>query len=725
MKNKIYNIGLLKKDEYLKNFNNELSEKKILNRNKKDIFNMSIKRPLPIDNYDYLMFNFIPKIHKELFIKDLTKINKRYLYKYLIGKIISELYWDDYIFFLIEDKNKDIIPISIYHFENKYYPLQIDYLENNFLSKGKYLLFINPWFTFEHYEEILCLTTNEFIVFDNYEEILYFIKINNEDINEENLMKIGDLMIEKNRYDKSIYYYEKAIKINEKKKDNGGNASILLKLLYKISFSYLNYEYFSKVLFYCDYGMKIIKNNFNNNNSLNDNIIELKSKMFCIKIKGLIGLRKFKEGFEYYEKYKEDNDIKKIIELDIDNIKLLINEIILKKDNQNGIYKFKEMLLDEEKQFYLNYGDYINSKIKIHFDDKKGLKLICKNNNIIKTGELIIVEKALVCKKNEENIEKKRMIGLNISNDDNNRNEEPYQNLEMTNELMEKIKKYKEDYQIFFILYDEENKKLNIEERKKLYLNGEEKRIGFEKVKKIIDNSKYSAIRSILYENKKGFGLWGYTSIINHSCNPNINNFSIGDFMICFATKDISEGEELTTLYINNSSYYLLRQKKCFENWGFHCSCEICIYDQININNNLKKYYENSFKEFYEIGNNILFHKKINDKYILFENILVKNKNEFSSFDLANGYLQLIYHYGVLNDFNKCKELSEFLSVITDKNNYYIFELQNLNIIFGFFGYKDENNIFKYLIKRYEILIKKYTFLNKEDFDELIKSTLK
>ena len=137
----------------------------------------------------------------------------------------------------------------------------------------------------------------------------------------------------------------------------------------------------------------------------------------------------------------------------------------------------------------------------------------------------------------------------------------------MTNELMEKIKKFKEDYEIFFILYDESNKNLNIEERIKIYKDGGEKRIGFEKIKKIIDCSKYSASRSIFFENKKGFGLWGYTSILNHSCNPNINNFSIGDFMICFATKDIYEQEELNTLYISNSTYYLKRQEKCLNNW--------------------------------------------------------------------------------------------------------------------------------------------------------------
>ena len=715
MKTKSINTNIINKDDYFNKFNNELSKRRIINKSKKDIYNMSIKRPIPISNYDYYMFNFIPKVHKEIFIKDLTKINQRHLYKYLIGKIISKLYWDDYIYFLIEDKNKDIISVSIYHFDNIWYPLSIENLENNYLPIGKYILFINPLYTFEHYEEILCLTTNEFIIFDNYEELINFIQLNNQEITEENFTKLGDLMMEKNKYEKSIYYYEKAIKINEKSKINNYN---LLILLYKISLSYLNYGYYSKALFYCDYAFKIINNEINSINQ----IIDLKIKIFWIKIKGLIYLRKYKEGFEFYEEYKNDNNIIKSIEKEDNNN--LIKEIILKKDNQNGIYNFKKMLLDEEKNFYLNYGDYVNPKIEISYDNEKGIKLICKKNNYIKKGELIIVEKALVCCKNEENLEKKRLLGLNLSEKNSYKKEEPYQNLEMTNELMEKIKKYKEDYKIFFILYDGENKNLNIEERKKIYLNGGEKRIGFEKFKNIIDSNKYSALRTILYENKKGFGLWGYTSIFNHSCNPNINYFSIGDFMICFAIRDITEGEEMYTLYINNSSYFSLRQEKCLDNWGFNCSCEICTYDKNNINNDEKKYYEKILKNFYEIGNNALFHKEMNDKYIIFENFLNENKNKLSSFDLTNGYLQLIYHYGVLDNFNKCKEISENISTITQKENYYSLELQNLNTIFLFFGYKDKD-IYKYLIRRYEIFAKNNIPMNEEEFNLLIKITLK
>ena len=490
-------------------------------------------------------------------------------------------------------------------------------------------------------------------------------------------------------------------------------------MVYNLSIAYLNYGYFSKVLFYCDYTLRIIKNDINDNDKY---IKDIKSKIFYIKIKGFTSLRQYKEGFEFYKEYKEDNDIKKFKELNNNNIKQMIDDILLKKENENGIYNFKEMLLEEQNNFYLNYGDYINPKIQINFDEEKGLNIVCKKNNYIKRGELVIAEKALISKREEDNIDKKKIIGLNKCNN-YNKKELPYQNLELTNELMEKIKKYKEDYEIFFILYDAENKKENIEERKKRYLNGEEKRIGFEKVKKIIDCSKYSASRSFLFENKIGFGLWGYVSILNHSCNPNITYFSIGDFMLCFAIRDIAEGEELNTLYIPNSLCYSLRQEKFMNNWNFCCSCEVCTYDKNNIDKVKKQYYENSLKEFYDIGNNNILHKNINQKFILFEKFIIDNKNELNSFEIANGYLQLIYHYGILDNYNKCKEISDNLFAYLEKYNYYSFEIENLNILFYFFGYKDKN-IFNNLIKKYESIFEKYNLLNKEDFDTLIKVTL-
>ena len=151
-KNYIYN-----KNDYLTKFNHQLNLKKVSNKSSKDTFNMSYKRPIPISNYDYSLFNFLPKMQKEIYIKDFfnNNINKRYFYRYISGKIISELYWDDFIYFLIKDKNDDIIAISVFHFEDKLYPLNLEQIQKEYLSIGKYILIINPFYTYENYYQII------------------------------------------------------------------------------------------------------------------------------------------------------------------------------------------------------------------------------------------------------------------------------------------------------------------------------------------------------------------------------------------------------------------------------------------------------------------------------------------------------------------------------------------------------------------------------------------
>ena len=697
--NNIYN-----KNDYLLNFNTQLSLKKFSNQSSLDKLNMSYKHSIPISNYDYSSFNFLLKIQKEIFIKDLfqSKNNtKRFYYKYITGKIISELYWDDFIYFLISDKNDDIIAVSVYHLEDKFYPLNIDYLQKNYLKKEKYILIINPLFTFEHYNEIMCFDNCEFILFDNYENIKDFTNMNN-DIKEVNdLIKLGDLMMGKTLYDKAIYYYDKGIKMSEK-----NNWSEIGNIIYKISLAYFNYGYFSKVFFYYNYFDKNInmKNSHIDDNSIN--IKDLKFNLFYIKLQSYIKLRKYADGYQFYLKSKENEDIHNSIKLNINNINQLIEEIILKKENEKGIYDYKKMLLEEKNIFYLNYGDYISNKVSIEYDSKKGLKLVCNKNNSIKKGELVISEKALVCKKTNSE-----------------RNESTSINLEMTNELMEKIKKYKEDNKIFFILYNNKNKEMNLEERKNSYFKGIEKTMDFTEYKNIIDYNKYSCSRNIFYDNNKGVGLWGYTSLMNHSCNPNINNFTIGDFMFCFASKDILPGTELTSLYFSNSYHYSLRQEKSKKNWNFICDCEFCFYEKNIINNNNKIYYENSIKDFFDMNDDIVKHSEYRDKFIEFEKFLNNAHNELSDYEIGNGYLKLIYHYGVLNDYKKSKELSEKMFLKIEKKDYYSLLLENLNYLFYFFGYKDKN-IINYLIPKYRNLILNYSCLKNEDFETLVNLTL-
>ena len=77
---------------------------------------------------------------------------------------------------------------------------------------------------------------------------------------------------------------------------------------------------------------------------------------------------------------------------------------IIYKGHQNylGKYKIEEMLSEEKKNFFLNNGDYINSKLEISFDEKKGIKIIAKED--IQKGEYILVEKAIYfCKTHDPN----------------------------------------------------------------------------------------------------------------------------------------------------------------------------------------------------------------------------------------------------------------------------------------------------------------------------------
>ena len=427
----------------------------------------------------------------------------------------------------------------------------------------------------------------------------------------------------------------------------------------------------------------------------------------------MILLRKFQEAYQFYLENKEEIDNVELIKLKEINFKELIEEISMKKENQKGIFDYKKMLIEEKTNFYLNYGDYINNKIIIDFDKEKGLKLICDKNKQIKKGELIIAEKALVSKYTKQN-------------KNNNRKENPWQNLSMTNELIEKIKKFKEDYKIFFILYNGKNKLLNLEERNKSYIKNAEKRIEFLEIKNIIDSNKYSASRNILYENNIGVGLWGYTSIMNHSCNPNVNTFTIGDFMFCFAVRDISSGEELNTLYFSNANHYLLRQEKSKINWGFNCSCEFCLYDKNKINDNKKSYYEKSLEEFFEIKDDKLSHEKKESKFIEFEKFLIENNNLMTKYELAKGYLQLIYHYGVMNNIEKSKSFSEKMISLLENDNFYSMILESLNYLFYFFAYKKDINskFINYLFNRYEKLVLNNTNFNKDDFATLIHIAL-
>ena len=712
--------------QYLIQFTQNLSKKKIENKREEEINKMSLKKPIPIDDYDYCNFNFISNNHKEIFIKDFfTKAEKNFRYnnKYLIGKIISDVYYDEFFYFLIEDKNKDIIAISIFHFEKNFYPINIENLEKTYLSIGKHILFINPWFTFEHYYEIVSLTTNEFIIFDDFGSLNSFINENNNIKTSNDYKKLGDYMIKKKLYLKAIFYYEKAININN-------NENELIKIYSNLALAFLNYGYYTKSIKYCDMAFellsKIILNKNTTNVILNDCVDNIKPKIFYRKLMSLYKFRKFIQCLNHISKYKNDSTIIKLINNN-ENIQEIIKDIEIKKTNELGVFNFSEMLLDENKNFYLNNPDYISNKIEITYDNIKGLKI--KTKSKISKGELILVEKAIVSKKYENSVERRKKLELGLS-ELSSKKESPTENLEVIDQLIEKINKYPEDNEIFFMLYDETNKNENMQQRKN---NKKKTIINF---RSVFDSNKYTASRNFLFSNQKGFGLWGIASIFNHSCNANINTFTIGDMMICFAVKNIEKDEELYTMYTPNTNSYITRKEKCQYNWGFDCTCDLCLYDKNKLYNNQniiemknKNYFEKKLETFYDFGYDIYLHRKYNKDFENFENFLNNNKNEMIWFELANGYFVLLIHNAVMNNYEYCLKISNLIHEECLKGSCYAIELETLNVIYNCFcrynsDAKMKDKIFDIIIKRYRKLFKENSNFTEEDITLLVKLTL-
>ncbi|KAG9750223.1 SET domain-containing protein, partial [Aureobasidium melanogenum] len=70
-------------------------------------------------------------------------------------------------------------------------------------------------------------------------------------------------------------------------------------------------------------------------------------------------------------------------------------------------------------------------------------------------------------------------------------------------------------------------------------------------------------------------GVWIYAAHMNHSCLFNSSRGFVGDFIVVRANKDISQGEEITTMYcpIDGNFGQLEHNLK---NWGFSCGCKLC-----------------------------------------------------------------------------------------------------------------------------------------------------
>ncbi|KAI4720930.1 hypothetical protein E4T48_02858 [Aureobasidium sp. EXF-10727] len=70
-------------------------------------------------------------------------------------------------------------------------------------------------------------------------------------------------------------------------------------------------------------------------------------------------------------------------------------------------------------------------------------------------------------------------------------------------------------------------------------------------------------------------GVWTHAARMNHSCLFNSSRGFIGDFIVVRANKNISQGEEITTMYCPVDGNFD-QLKHNLDGWGFVCDCKLC-----------------------------------------------------------------------------------------------------------------------------------------------------
>ena len=659
------NIGFKRRtrEEYFEELNLAIILRKALYGTSDQDFTL-YKKIIDLESYRPLGKN-IEDDFEEIKIKDL-QINNIHSKKYLILKIISKIALVDSVNFIGEDSNNDVILVSIYD-AKEYYNADWDKLENTFFAEGEYIIVIEPYYKMCTCscgnDKLRIESVNETIILNDKEDLDYFLeKIKLENKSYEDYASLGELARIKSISEQVIFYYEKSI--NEQKKKNEKDYDIcdylsLARSFLFISISYNQCHYYTKSIINADNSINILnKIKKNDDKKMSDLISETKIEALRNKIKALGSLGKYKESYEII--YDENDKIR-----DEDIIKDFKNSLELIKEgkkNNLGLFDFDAMILVEEKKNCDYFGDYFNPKLEIQFEKDKGLKIVAKEN--INKGELILVEKALAFIRDKNN-----------SINEPNLKEVPEKiDIDLYNDLAEKILKHPLDYEKFYYLYDGTNLNEDINQRKEYFKNRIDGKIKLtsEKIRNVIKNNLYQIGKNIIFYESLGKGIWGYASLINNDCSPNTAYFGIGKYFISHCIKDIKKGEEITCRYDNSSLTFEDRQEYLLKNWGFKCKCQLC--------ESQKKYNNSEFNNFIKIFEQLV--SEIDPKMVeSFEKYLKDNEKNLHNYDLANSYFQLENYYNIKNDFNNMKKYSDLLTKYL-KEEYYFLNILHYNGIF-------------------------------------------
>ena len=698
------------REEYFDELNSAINLRKVLYGTSDQDFTL-FKKILDVETYRLLGKN-IEDDFEEIKIKDL-QINTIHSKNYLILKIISKIALVDSVNFIGEDSNNDVILVSIYD-AKEYYQADWDKLENKIFTEGKYIIVVEPYYKMSTCcccsDKLRVESVNETIILNNKENLDTFLeKIKLENKSYEDYAILGDLVKTNSISEQVIFYFEKSIieqkKKNEKDFDVDDYLFLSKSFLY-ISMSYIQCKYATKAAINADNCLNTLNQLTKiNDKEISDIIHEIKIQALLMKSKALIRLREYKEDYEIIfdknDKIKDEDIIKDLLK--IEHIKNGLIFITAGKDNNLGLFDFELMLTKEdEKNYYGFFGDYISPKLEIQFEKDKGLKIVAKEN--INKGELILVEKALAFKRDKEN-----SIDISVPN----LKEVPEKiDIDLYNDLAEKILNRPLDYEKFYFLYDGTNLNEDIDQRKEYLKNQIDGKIKLtkEKIINVIKNNLYQIGRNIIYYKSIGKGIWGYASLINNDCSPNTAYFGIGEYFISYCIKEIKKDEEITCRYNNSSLTLEDRQEYLLKNWGFECKCQLC--------ESQKKYNNSEFNNFIKIFAQP--NSKIEPKMVeSFAKFLKENEKNLQNYDLANSYFQLEDYYNFKNDSINMQKYSDLLKKYLKEDYYFLNILHYNGIIINSMLSPDSSNLKDNLDDLENYLIK-YSPLKKDDIKSLI-----
>lgn len=276
------------------------------------------------------------------------------------------------------------------------------------------------------------------------------------------------------------------------------------------------------------------------------------------------------------------------------------------------------------------------------------------------------------------------------------------------NYLLEGFKKYPNDFKKLNLLYDGKNGEMNLKER----LEKIGQKVTQDKLANIILKNRHTTRRCIFYPNEISNSLFFISSFINHSCDNNIFYEGFGDYIFCFAIKDIPNGEAITISYIDPKQKYITRKEELLSNWRIKCQCNLCKYDSKTLNEE----YKINFYRYSDFFMNYIYKANISKEDLIFvtgkikeiQDFIVTYQNKLTSYEKCQCLIYIFKYYNFISDVASSKAVKEQFFVYENFNNFNIaIDLFNENLRF-----------YKHLI---DVKYKDCDKLNNELINELIK----